>query len=120
MARLNGKRRRAAAQRRAATLFANALNPSSQASTGHVRNAHKVHIAAQVVPSVARAYSPRPPNWEAPGRVGKVVKGKLVPKPKPRPTLDTRALTDTELKRAQFAGGRKAPRSQSLPTEEID
>ncbi len=69
MARLNGKRRRAAAQRRAATLFGKSLNPSTQADSGNVRNAHKTAIAAQIVPAVARRYSPKPLNWEGKGKV---------------------------------------------------
>jgi hypothetical protein len=113
MARLNGKRRRALALLRARQEFAKVLNPTTQAETGQVRSSHKVHIAAQVVPAVARAYSPKPLNWET--------KGQRVKRPPGKPPVQTFTLTPSQLERAQFAGGAKRSLgAQSLPTDTGD
>lgn len=67
MARLNAKRRRervASLQRHTVALE---LNPSTVAATGLVRSSHKVNTLNYVIPSVARAYSEKPLNWETKG-----------------------------------------------------
>jgi hypothetical protein len=113
MARLNGKRRRELALLRARQEFAKMLNPTTQADTGKVRSSHKTHIAAQVVPAVARAYSPKPLNWEG--------RGKRVRAPKGKPLPQTFDLTPSQIARARFAGGKAAPLgAQSLPTDTGD
>lgn len=113
MARLNGKRRRALALMRARQEFAKVLNPTVQADSGQVRSSHKVHVANQVVPAVARAYTPKPLNWEG--------KGKRVQRLKGKPPVQSFELTEDQLARARFKGGAgRSLGSQSLPTDTGD
>ena len=67
MARLNAKRRRALALERARHDLAKVLNPQTQADVGHVRSSHKAKVCNQMIPSVARAFSPKPLNLDANG-----------------------------------------------------
>ena len=83
MARLNAKRRRALALEKARHEFALVLNPSMVASEGHVRSSHKAKVANQMIPSVARAYSPKPLNFDSEGVKGRVQRGKVVPPKRP-------------------------------------
>lgn len=80
MARLNARQKRAAKRRAALYAKGMFLNPSTQPTDGFVRSSHKVKVANQYVPAVARAFSPKPLNWEGKGSQGKVVKGQLKPR----------------------------------------
>lgn len=80
MARLNARQKRAAKRRAALYAKGMFLNPSTQPTDGFVRSSHKVKVANQYVPAVARAFSPKPLNWDTAGKRGKVVKGQLKPK----------------------------------------
>jgi hypothetical protein len=83
MARLNAKRRRALALKLARHELAKDLNPTTQASIGQVRSSHKAKVANQLIPSVARAYSPKPLNLDSSGVRGRVVSGRVMPPKKP-------------------------------------
>lgn len=67
MARLNAKRRRELAAKLARHSVALELNPAMVADKGQVRSSHKVNVLNYVIPSVARAYSPRPLNMDSQG-----------------------------------------------------
>jgi len=67
MARLNAKRRRALAATRARHDVATSLNPSTQADTGQVRSSHKPRAIDMLIPSVVRAYTPKPLNMDSQG-----------------------------------------------------
>lgn len=113
MARLNAKRRRKVAMERARHALALEFNPTTQASDGHVRSSHKVHVAEQVVPAVARAYSPKPLNWEGKGQRKRTAKGH-------RAKPQTFELSQSEMARARYAGGVMRSISQTLPTDTSD
>ncbi len=78
MARLNPKRRRALALAWARHKLALSLNPTTQQATGAVRSSYKATVANQLIPSVARAYTPKPLNTDSNGSRGRVSGGKLV------------------------------------------
>lgn len=83
MARLNAKRRRALAAKLARQALAVELNPTTQAEVGQVRSSYKPKVANQLIPSVARAFTPKPLNMDSTGVRGRVSGGKLVLPKKP-------------------------------------
>ena len=89
MARLNPARRRAQRAILARHDLAVVLNPTTQSETGSVRSSHKPTVANQLIPSVARAFTPKPLNWDSVGVRGRVSGGQLVkPKGKARWSKD--------------------------------
>lgn len=67
MARLNAKRRRALAAKLARHDVAMSLNPTTQVDVGHVRSSNKVKVLNYAIPSVVRANSPKPLNYDSKG-----------------------------------------------------
>jgi hypothetical protein len=74
MARLNARQKRAAKRRLAIHDLAVHRNPSNVATDGLIRSSTgfaKVLVAAQVIPSVAKANAPRDTNLEGLGKLAR-------------------------------------------------